>query len=157
MRRGNSADLDPTRLLPGEWAVCLDGYIYMKINASQVVRIATSELLEQVLAQCEEYVEDCEEYMEQAMYTFIMFSKYPDGTDMTETPDDDTRYIGIYTGHSATRPTDKTLYQWVNVRIAIDPEDASFTINTTNGHLFMNTDKYSFGIDNSDGHLVIYG
>jgi len=156
MRRGARADLDVTRLLPGEYAVCTDGYIYLKINGSQVVRIATNELLEQVLAQCAEYVEDCQEYMEEAMYTFIMFSHYADGTDMTDTPDDDTRYIGIYTGHSSTRPTDKTLYQWVKVMIALDPEDASFNINTSNGHLYMNTDKYNFGINNSNGHLVIY-
>ena len=156
MRRGARADLDVTRLLPGEYAVCTDGYIYLKINGSQVVRIATNELLEQVLAECAEYADDCEEYMEQAMYTFIMFSHYADGTDMTDTPNDDTRYIGIYTGHSATRPTDKTLYQWVKVMIALDPEDASFNINTSNGHLYMNTDKYNFGINNSNGHLVIY-
>lgn len=156
MRRGARADLDVTRLLPGEYAVCTDGYIYLKINGSQVVRIATSELLEQVLSQCADYADDCETYMNNAMYTYIMFSRYPDGTDMTDTPDEDTRYIGIYTGHSSTRPINKALYQWINVMIAIDPHDAYFNINDSNGHLYMNTDKYNFGINNMDGHLVIY-
>ena len=137
MRRGARADLDVTRLLPGEYAVCTDGYIYLKINGSQVVRIATNELLEQALAQCAEYADDCETYMNNATYTYFAYSAYSDGTDMTIQPTADSKYIGIYNGNSSTRPTNKTLYTWAPFVIALDLQGDSFRIDTTDGHLYI--------------------
>ena len=43
MRRGNQVDFDPTRMLPGEWAVSLDSKkIYMCYSPGQVVEIGSA-------------------------------------------------------------------------------------------------------------------
>ena len=155
MRRGSYDDLDTTRLKVGEYAVCTNGYIALKINSSQVVRIATNELLEQVLAECADYADDCETYMNNAMYTYFGFSANADGSNMTSEPTSESRYIGIYNGPSSTRPIDYTLYTWVTFVVSLDPEDASFTINTSNGYLYMVTEAYGFAINYNTGYLVI--
>lgn len=51
-------------------------------------------------------------------YLHIRYSANADGTDFTDTPQAGSKYIGIYAGLLATAPTDKTLYQWVQVVIS---------------------------------------
>ena len=43
---------------------------------------------------------------------FIRYSEYADGTDFTDTPTPETKYIGFYTGPLTTAPTDKASYTW---------------------------------------------
>ena len=43
---------------------------------------------------------------------FIRYSAYSDGTDFTDTPTAETKYIGFYSGPSTTAPSDKTSYVW---------------------------------------------
>lgn len=48
-----------------------------------------------------------------AAHIHVKYSAHADGTGFTETPQADSNYMGIYTGLSATAPTDKTQYQWL--------------------------------------------
>lgn len=125
MRRGNHNDLDITKLVQGEFAVCTDGYIVLKVNGSQVVQIATAETLQQA-------VEACEQYMENATYVYFMYSANPDGTGMTPQPNENTKYIGVYNGNSSTRPTDKTVYTWVEFSLDVSGD---IDLNIVDGHL----------------------
>ena len=43
----------------------------------------------------------------------VRYSASADGTGFTETPQADSKYMGVYTGLSATAPTDKATYNWV--------------------------------------------
>lgn len=43
---------------------------------------------------------------------FIRYSIYADGTDFTDTPTPETKYIGFYTGPLTSAPEDKTNYTW---------------------------------------------
>ena len=56
MRRGNFADFDPTRMVAGEFAVCLDnGYVYMTLSPGNVIRLGTAETIEEAVALAQEY------------------------------------------------------------------------------------------------------
>ena len=67
MRRGNYRDFDPTRMLAGEWAICLDnGYVYMTLSPGNVIRLGTYEAIQEALAQCEQYASQAEASAEQA-------------------------------------------------------------------------------------------
>lgn len=47
VRRGNYNDFDPTRMVAGEFAVCLDnGYVYMTISPGQVVQLGTATVVQ---------------------------------------------------------------------------------------------------------------
>ena len=57
MRRGNYADFDPTRMVAGEFAVCLDkGWVYMTLSPGNVIKLGTAETIEQALALAQQYV-----------------------------------------------------------------------------------------------------
>ena len=45
-------------------------------------------------------------------YIHIKYSANSDGSNMTTTPTDGTKYIGIYSGSSETAPTDSSVYVW---------------------------------------------
>lgn len=47
-------------------------------------------------------------------YTWIRYSANSNGTSMTTQPGADTKYIGLYTGTSATTPTSNSDYTWSN-------------------------------------------
>lgn len=56
MRRGNYANFDPTRMLAGEFAVCLDnGYVYMTLSPGNTIKLGTAEELEEIVRQAQEY------------------------------------------------------------------------------------------------------
>lgn len=62
-------------------------------------------------------------------FIHIMYSENSDGSEMTDTPGDTTKYIGIYSGDSETAPTDATLYSWSRIRgndgVGVKGEDGS--------------------------------
>ena len=47
VRRGNYNDFDPTRMVAGEFAVCLDnGYVYMTLSPGNVIQLGTATVVE---------------------------------------------------------------------------------------------------------------
>lgn len=136
MRRGSFDDLDTTKLKAGEFAVCSNGYVSLKINNSQAIQMATQESIQQVVHECETYADACETYMNNAKYTYIMYSPNSDGSDMTQQPASDTRYVGIYNGSSSTRPNDPSLYNWSQFFI-----DVQARFELVNGHLIVITEE----------------
>ena len=61
MRRGNYADFDPTKMVAGEFAVCLDnGYVYITLSPGNVIRLGTAESIEEALALAQQYMRESE-------------------------------------------------------------------------------------------------
>ena len=61
VRRGNYNDFDPTRMVSGEFAVCLDnGYVYITLSPGNVIQLGTLTAIQAALAQAQEYTEDAE-------------------------------------------------------------------------------------------------
>jgi len=91
MRRGNAVDFDPSKMVPGEWAISQDNQkIYVCFNTGSVVEVAS--------------IIDGHGY--------IRYSEYADGTDFVAIPTSDTKYIGFYMGGATSAPTDKLDYVW---------------------------------------------
>lgn len=60
MRRGNEADFDASKMLPGEWAVSLDTkYVRMCFAPGLVLRMANYESFEADMAQIQEILSEC--------------------------------------------------------------------------------------------------
>lgn len=60
VRRGNEADFDANKMLPGEWAVSLDTkYVRMCFSPGIVLRMATYEAFEEDMEQIETILSEC--------------------------------------------------------------------------------------------------
>ena len=67
VRRGNYADFDPTKMVAGEFAVCLDnGYVYITLSPGNVIKLGTADSIEDALEQALEYVTDAEGFADNA-------------------------------------------------------------------------------------------
>ena len=56
VRRGNYNDFDPTRMVAGEFAVCLEnGYVYITLSPGNVLRLGTAETLDEAVRQAQAY------------------------------------------------------------------------------------------------------
>lgn len=61
MRRGNEADFDPEKMLPGEWAVSTDTkYVRMCFAPGIVLRMATYEAFESDMAEIRNILSECQ-------------------------------------------------------------------------------------------------
>lgn len=61
MRRGNEADFDPSKMLPGEWAVSTDTkYVRMCFSPGIVLRMATYEAFESDMAEMRKILSECQ-------------------------------------------------------------------------------------------------
>ena len=61
MRRGNEADFDPSKMLPGEWAVSTDTkYVRMCFSPGIVLRMATYEAFESDMAEIRKILLECQ-------------------------------------------------------------------------------------------------
>lgn len=61
MRRGNEADFDPEKMLPGEWAVSTDTkYVRMCFTPGIVLRMATYEAFESDMAEIRKILLECQ-------------------------------------------------------------------------------------------------
>lgn len=61
-RRGLEADFDPSKMLPGEWAVSLDTkYVRMCFSPGVVMRMATYESFEEDMLQIQQILATCED------------------------------------------------------------------------------------------------
>lgn len=88
---------------------------------------------------------------------FIMYSAYSDGTDFTDTPTAETKYIGFYSGPATTAPSDKASYVWSqyagdDVLIKYGPANVPF--ETSVAPLELDDDSL-FNLD--DGSELIIG
>ncbi len=61
MRRGNEADFDPSKMLPGEWAVSTDTkYVRMCFSPGIVLRMATYEAFESDMSEIRKILSECQ-------------------------------------------------------------------------------------------------
>lgn len=61
MRRGNEADFDPSKMLPGEWAVSTDTkYVRMCFSPGIALRMATYEAFESDMAEIRKILSECQ-------------------------------------------------------------------------------------------------
>ena len=61
MRRGNYIDFDPTRMVSGEFAVCLDnGKVFITLSPGNVIELGTAATIQQALALALEYAQNSE-------------------------------------------------------------------------------------------------
>lgn len=65
-------------------------------------------LLEDAFAQLQEELENGA----YNQYLHVAYSAYPDGTNFTAQPQQDSAYLGVYSGTSQTPPAAKTQYKW---------------------------------------------
>lgn len=52
----------------------------------------------------------------ESCYFYVKFSEYPNGYNMTETPDERTKYMGVCSTNSSTAPTSPSAYTWTQCR-----------------------------------------
>lgn len=65
VRRGNEADFDPSKMLPGEWAVSLDTkYVRMCFSPGVCLRMATYEAFETDMVQIQTILAECKTIQE---------------------------------------------------------------------------------------------
>lgn len=83
-------------------------------------------------------------------YLHIMYATDSEGTDMSNTPNDDTKYMGIYSGDSETPPTDPDAYQWTLIKgvdgVGVKGEDGKSSYL----HVKYSNDGTSFTSNNGE-------
>lgn len=58
MRRGNYADFDASKMVAGEFGICLDnGYVYITLSPGNAVRLGTADTIEEALSIVRQYAE----------------------------------------------------------------------------------------------------
>ena len=92
MRRGQSVDFDPTKMLTGEWAVSIDNetqkqMVYMCFAPGVVKRMATLEDFQNELGQVAVFGITDDGYF---------YVQTPDGNDLVFSTDDDGRLVIDY-------------------------------------------------------------
>ena len=92
MRRGQSVDFDPTRMLTGEWAVSIDNesqkqMVYMCFSPGVVKRMATLEDFQNELGKVAVFGITDDGYF---------YVQTPDGNDLVFSTDDDGRLVIDY-------------------------------------------------------------
>lgn len=56
MRRGNYADFDATKMVAGEFGICLDnGYVYITLAPGNAIRLGTADTIDEALRLVEQY------------------------------------------------------------------------------------------------------
>lgn len=67
MRRGNYADFDASKMVAGEFGICLDnGYVYITLSAGNAVRLGTADTIEDALALVQQYAESASQSADNA-------------------------------------------------------------------------------------------
>ena len=135
MRRGQSVDFDPTKMLTGEWAVSIDNetqkqMVYMCFAPGVVKRMATLEDFQNELGKVAVFGITDDGYF---------YVQTPDGNDLVFSTDDDTLYYGM------------NYEQFLILRLAGDEQK----IDKMQKHIDELEDKFSrlcqkLGIDESE-------
>lgn len=105
----------------------IKGYSDSAVEASESARMAANDSRQYASGdnetsakhyaeQAEETLEELKEYSNDFTYLFVMYSPNHDGADATDTPDDNTRYMGIYVGQNKIKPTNPSDYTWSRIR-----------------------------------------
>ena len=155
VRRGNYADLDPSRLVAGEPFTTLDTlpdgdyYVGMTIAPNNVVRLATWTNLETVLEDCHDYAEAAEDSKDAAAVSESNSEAWAVGErgGVPVTVGDDTYQNNskYYAGLAQDA--------WEDVDDAVSRVLPTVSINFTTGMLFVEGTSLYFGIDQSTGNL----
>lgn len=74
----------------------------------------------------------------QSYYTYVRYSANADGSDMVASPTDDTKYIGVYSGTSATVPGHGS-FTWSKYMGDDGDDGIVLTIESSAGTIFKNT------------------
>lgn len=149
MRRGNYADFDPTKMVAGEFAVCLDnGYVYMTLSPGNVIRLGTYDTIAEIVAQAQAYAESAGQSASSADDSAEDSEAWAVGTiDGVAVSSSDPRYHNnskYYANES------ETYYNYVHE--AVETHDPNFTIDWTTGELLYSGGYFTFWVD-TDGFL----
>ena len=155
VRRGNYADLDPSKLVAGEPFTTLDMlpdgdyYVGMTIAPNNVVRLATWTNLETVLEDCHDYAEAAEDSKDAAAESESNAEAWAVGerggvpvTVGDDTYENNSKY---YAGLAQDA--------WDDVNDAVSRVLPTVSINFTTGMLMIDGTSLYFGIDQSTGNL----
>lgn len=168
MRRGNYRDFDPTRMLSGEFAVCLDnGYVYMTLSPGNVIRLGTYEQVAEAVAQALEYAHTSEAYaigkrdgsdVPSTDPAYHNNSKYYAEGAEDKAEDSEAWAVGERNGVPVTSGDEtyennskyyagqgQTYYEYVHE--AVEEHDPNFTVNWTTGELEYTGGYFTFWID----------
>ena len=161
VRRGNYADLDPSKLVQGEPFVTLDKhdgdyYVGMAIAPNEVVRLATWDDLTDIRTDCVSAKDDAEAAASDAIASESVCA------DAAE--DAEAWAVGERNGTPVTSGDDT--YQnnskyyselasavWTNVQGAVDQVVPIITMNFTDGKLYYEGQSLGFFLDETTGNL----
>lgn len=77
-------------------------------------------------------------------YIYVRYSPYTDGHDLTEKPDENSKYIGVYTGSAEPEdPNDPNIYSWSEYK----GHDGAPGKDGTNAYIYIRYSLYSNGRD----------
>lgn len=144
MRRGQAADFNPSKLVPGEWAVSQDNQkIYMCFNSGRVVEVGTAI----------------------SGFGYIRYSEYADGTNFVSVPTTTTKYIGFYMGSSTVAPTDKEDYTWSkfmgdkgDTGVGIESIEKTSTVGLVDTYTITYTDEttQNYTVTNGENNTIYW-
>ena len=154
-RRGNYADLDPSKLVQGEPFVCLDKvdgryYAGIAIAPNQIMRLADFNDLTDVLNDCEDARDDAQASALSAADSESNAEAWAVGerggvpvTSGDDTYQNNSKY---YAGLAQDA--------WDNIEDAVDFVTPTVTINYTTGELEYSGSQLLFWIDQTSGYLM---
>ena len=158
MRRGNSVDFDPTKMVPGEWAVSQDdSRIYMCIRQGVIVEVGTSGSIIH-------YVEDAEAWavgerggvpVDDTDPTYHNNSKYYATQASNSAGSAYTSEVNAASSelNAATSETNAETY-WGYVHDAVDVVIPEVTIDFDTGNLEYSGSQLLFWVDVDSGMLM---
>ena len=154
MRRGLSADFDPTKMLAGEWAVTIDPdtqhqIVYMCFGAGIVKRMGTLEdfetwLTKELIPYTQKFDEiyiECTDLRDEVIQ--IRDSLIPAAEMALKVPE----LVEEAKGYANAAREDKEF-----IENAIDVNIPTFEVDTNTGFLFYSGGLFNFAINN-DGYL----
>lgn len=154
-RRGNYADLDPSKLVQGEPFICLDKvdgkyYAGIAVGPNQIMRLAEFNDLLDVLTDCEQYRDEAEASKDAAADSESNSEAWAVGqrggqdvpsTDVTY--ENNSKYYAEQAGE-----------YWDNVQEAVDFVTPQVSIDFTTGELIYSGSQLVFWVDTTTGNLM---
>lgn len=181
MRRGNSVDFDPSRMVPGEWAVSQDdSKIYMCIRQGVVIEIGTSGSVVHYVEESEAWavgekggvpVDDSQpQYHNNSKYYSQQGSGSATAAALSETnaaqSESNAEAWAVGQRGGIDVPSTDVTYEnnskyyaeqsetaWNNIDSAIDQVVPTITMNWTDGNLYYEGTSLGFYIDTTNGNL----
>lgn len=154
-RRGNFADLDPSKLVQGEPFVCLDKvngkyYAGIAIAPNQIMRLAEFNDLLDVLTDCEQYRDEAEASKDAAADSESNAEAWAVGErGGTPVPSSDVTYE-----NNSKYYADQSGTYWGYIDAAVQHIIPSVSIDFTTGQLMYSGSQLMFWIDQTTGFLM---